>query len=483
MPNIRSRYKVVRAGRQLLLISLLILFAISLYGSRQRSTLELIRERGYIRVITLPGPTTYYENARGGTGFEYLLARRFARYLGVELKVTLMDNLNSVLIALGGPNGDFAAGGLTASPGRKKLMHFSEPYSFVTQQLLYRSGSRRPKAFDEIKSDARLLVIKNSAHSERLQELKKQFPDLKWEEYTAADMLELMELVHNNQADYAIVDSLAYKINRGIYPKARTAFQISDPQPVAWAFPGYGDGSLIAAANKFLQQQKSSGQMERLKQRFFGHADAFSVAGSQLFIRRVETRLPKYEEMFREVAEIFSIDWHLLAAIAYQESHWNALATSPTGVRGLMMLTLDTMKEMSIKNRLDPEQSLYAGTQYFLKTRARIPSDIAEPDRTWMALAAYNIGMGHLEDARVLTERHGKDPHLWKDVIEYLPLLEQKKYYKTVKHGFARGREPVSYVQNVRHYRDILQWRSLEQQRQSDREDRAEELDWKIDSL
>lgn len=482
MFGLQARYRLKRFGRQMLMAPPVVLLAFNLHSSHQRSTVELIRERGYLQVITLPGPITYYENAKGKTGFEYLLARRFADYLGVELKVTLMDNLNGVMIALGGPNGDFAAGSLTASPGRKKLMRFSQPYGSATQQLLYRLGSGRPKGLDELKSNGRLLVIRNSAHSERLQELKVEFPNLQWEEYTAADMLELMELVHNNAADYAVVDSIAYKVNRGIYPRARTALQISKPQPVAWAFPRYGDDSLIAAANAFLQEQKSSGKLDRLKRRFFGHSDAFSVAGSQLFIRRIETRLPRYEELFREVAEMFAIDWHLLAAIAYQESHWNARATSPTGVRGLMMLTQTTMREMRIKNRLDPEQSLYAGAQYFLKTKARIPADIAEPDRTWMALAAYNVGMGHLEDARVLTERHGKNPHLWEDVMEYLPLLEQKKYYKTVKYGFARGREPISYVQNIRHYRDILQWRSLEQLRRQRQEYSPETFDWEAGS-
>ena len=278
-------------------------------------------------------------------------------------------------------------------------------------------------------------------------------------------MLGLMEQVHNGDAEYAVVDSLAHQVNQSIYPNARIAFQITPEQPVAWAFPGGTDSTLLDRANIYLTQASENGELDALKRRFFGHVDEFNIAGSQLFTKRIEKRLPKYEEMFRETADIFNIDWLLLAAIAYQESHWNAKAKSPTGVRGLMMLTRPTAKEMGITNRLDAEQSLIAGAQYFLKTKKRLSKQILEPDRTWMALASYNVGFGHLEDARVLTERAGKNPNLWKDVKEHLPLLEQKKYYSTVKRGFARGREPVSYVQNIRHYQDILQWHHLEIER------------------
>lgn len=475
-----ARYRLRRFFRLVLLLPPLLLLAALLVSSHQLSTLEQIKKNGTLRVITIAGPVTYYEDAKGPTGFEYLLAKGFADSLGVELEVTLMDNLNGVLIALGGPNGDMAAAGLTITPKREERARFSTPYNSATEQLIYRLGSKRPKTLDDLDPDGLMLVIADSAHSDRMHKLKAQHPDLKWEEYKSADMLELMELIHNDMARYAIVDSTAYVINRGLYPKARVAFSISDPQPLAWAFPNHGDRSLLDAANRYLQQEQDNGNLAQLEEQFFGHADTFSVAGSQLFIRRTESRLPTYEAMFRQVAEDVGMDWHLLAAIAYQESHWNPKAKSPTGVRGLMMLTRATAKEMGIKNRLDPTQSLNAGARYFLKSKARIPERITEPDRTWMALASYNVGYGHLEDARVLTERGGKNPDLWEDVKQFLPLLEQKKYYSTLRYGFARGREPVSYVQNIRHYRDILHWRTMEMEREEQRQQELDPLIWEV---
>jgi membrane-bound lytic murein transglycosylase F len=152
------------------------------------------------------------------------------------------------------------------------------------------------------------------------------------------------------------------------------------------------------------------------------------------------------------------IDWRLLSAIGYQESQWNALATSPTGVRGLMMLTEDTARALGIGDRLNPQASIMGGAKYFVMMRNQVPSRIREPDRTWFALAAYNVGFGHLEDARILTQMHGKNADRWDDVRNYLPLLTQEKWYTRVKHGYARGWEPTRFVENIRSYYDMLQW-------------------------
>jgi membrane-bound lytic murein transglycosylase F len=160
--------------------------------------------------------------------------------------------------------------------------------------------------------------------------------------------------------------------------------------------------------------------------------------------------------MFRKYAKKYDLDWRMLVAIGYQESLLNPDAVSPTGVRGLMMLTRKTAKEMGIKNRLDPENSIKGGAKYFDITRKSIPDEVKEPDRTWFALAAYNVGFYHLEDARIITEKRGLDPNKWLDVKTSLPLLAQRKWYKDTKYGYARGWEPVRYVENIRSYYDIL---------------------------
>ncbi|MBV1931667.1 MAG: membrane-bound lytic murein transglycosylase MltF, partial [Porticoccaceae bacterium] len=296
-------------------------------------------------------------------------------------------------------------------------------------------------------------------------QLKEKHPQLEWQALRDTEMLDLMQQVHDGELDYALVDSTAFAIDRSLYPKARAAFELTEEEPVAWVFPGHGDTSLIKAANRFLRDFEASGELQALKTQFYDHVDEFSVGGSQLFMSRINLRLSDYQPLFKTVATEFQLDWPLLAAMAYQESHWDPQATSPTGVRGLMMLTQSTAAELNVTDRLDPEQSIRGGAQYLVNILKRMPADIEEPDRTWLALAAYNVGMGHLEDARVLTDRAKKNPDLWRDIRQYLPLLRQKKYYQTVKHGFARGREPVQYVQNIRHFKSILQWHDIQQRR------------------
>jgi membrane-bound lytic murein transglycosylase F len=152
------------------------------------------------------------------------------------------------------------------------------------------------------------------------------------------------------------------------------------------------------------------------------------------------------------------IDWRLLAAIGYQESHWRSHAVSPTGVRGIMMLTQATAKYVDIENRMDPESSINGGARFYARQTERLPDTVSEPDRTWMALAAYNVGYNHLKDARQIVEWQGGDPDTWVDMSKALPLLARQKWYSRVQYGYARGWEPVLYVNNIRRYYNIMRW-------------------------
>lgn len=452
--------------RRIAVGGILITVTLTTGSSRTRTILEQVVEEQTLRLITFVGPSTYFENAKGPNGFEYFLAKAFADSLGAKLEVTLIDDLNALFNALGGPRGHLAGAGLTVTPKREQFLHFSDAYSTVRQTVVYRLGQARPKSIEDL-VDGDLIVVANSSHEERLIELQQDYPGLTWQALRNTEMLDLMQQVHDGEADYALVDSTAFAINRNLYPKARAAFELSEEEPVAWAFPNHGDMSLIKSANRFLHDFEASGKLEALKKQYYGNTNEFSVGGSQLFMSRINQRLGNYQALFERVAQEYQLDWYLLAAMAYQESHWDPQATSPTGVRGLMMLTQDTAAELKVTDLLDPEQSIRGGAQYLVNILRRMPDDIEEPDRTWLALAAYNVGMGHLEDARVLTERAAQDPHLWRDIRQHLPLLGQKKYYQTVKHGFARGHEPVQYVHNIRHFKSILQWHELQQARRN----------------
>jgi membrane-bound lytic murein transglycosylase F len=271
-------------------------------------------------------------------------------------------------------------------------------------------------------------------------------------------MEDLLLSIAQGEVDATLVDSSIFEINRTFYPRLNTAFSLDESQPHAWAFKLSDDDSMVQKAHQFMALARDNGTLASIQQRFRHQAHQLDQIGMHQFLKQVRARLPALIPMFQEVAQLHDIDWRLLAAIGYQESHWDPDAASPTGVRGLMMLTRNTAKQLGLQDRTDPEQSIEGGARYFLRMWKRMPDRIQEPDRTWMALAAYNMGWGHLEDARVLTQRQGGDPDLWKDVSQRLPLLTQERYYSKAKYGYARGMEAQRYVRNIRNYFDILVW-------------------------
>jgi membrane-bound lytic murein transglycosylase F len=424
-------------------------------------SLRRIEERGAITVVSRNGPTTYYLEKGEPAGFEFALAQEFATELGVELKLRAEHNIEDVLMAIRRGQADLAAAGLTVTPDRLQEFSFSQAYQDIQPHFVYLSGSRKPRELADLVG-AELVVAEGSNHVDTLLFLRELEPALQWTEIATAEAADLMDMVSSGEADYALLDSNDFSVNLSFYPKLRIGFSLDRNDKLAWLFPAGEDSQrLRARADAFFERVQVDGTLAQLREDHFGYAWGANPVGTQTFNRNVLRKLPRYENLIRQVAQEYQLDWHLLAAMAYQESHWNPRARSPTGVRGMMMLTNSTAREMGVENRLDPQQSLQGGARYFKKLKRRLPADILEPDRTWFALAAYNIGRGHLEDARVITERHGGDPHVWADLKEHLPLLQKSKFYRDTRHGYARGSEPVTYVKNIRHYYGILAWRDI----------------------
>lgn len=452
-----------RFGRQrrfeLLLFVLLLIATLLVFGLRPGTHLERVKDAGVLTVITRNSPTTYYIGPEGPTGPEYDLAKAFADELGVELEIITPESFADIMPAIENGDADFAAAGLTVTDSRAERVRFAPAYQTITQQLVYRSGRgrERPDSFEALEG-AIIDVVAGSSHVEQLERLKPEYPELSWKPHRSADSEELLYLVWEGLMDFTIADSNEVTLNQRFYPELTVAFDVTDPEELAWAFPPGKDDSLYREAVKFFEAIKADGRLDQILERHYGHAERLDYVGTRIYLRHIAKRLPDYRDLFKEAAEAYDLDWRLLAAIGYQESHWNPKARSPTGVRGLMMLTQRTARQMDVQNRLDPRQSIMGGARYFMHVKDKIPDRIQEPDRTWLALAAYNVGFGHLEDARKITEYQGGDPDKWIDVMERLPLLSQKAYYKYTRYGYARGREPVKYVQNIRSYYDILVW-------------------------
>ncbi|PIE41104.1 MAG: membrane-bound lytic murein transglycosylase MltF [Gammaproteobacteria bacterium] len=435
----------------------------------EQPLLERIKQSGELVVATQTGPTTYYTELDKETGLEYELAKKFAEHLNVDLKLVTFNDLGSLLTAVEKGEVHLAAAGLSVTRDRSQHFRFTPPYQQVSHSLVYRRGTGKPRSLEDLNPNE-LVVIANSSHAENLKRLKsanQQLATLEWQEQANTSMLDLLNQVHNpgNNVKYAVVDSNVFQLHRDIFPELRIAFDVKESEPLAWALNQQEDASLYTAAELFFNQINDDGTLEELRERFYGHR-YFDYVGARTFIRHMDRRLPKYEDGFKQSAQELNMDWRLLAAISYQESLWNPNAISPTGVTGLMMLTLRTAREMGVSNRRNAKQSIQGGARYFKKLYDRLPGQIHEPHRSWFALAAYNTGYGHVMDARRLAVMDNADPNDWFEIKKRLPLLKKRQYYSKVPHGYARGGiQSVHYVKNVRRYYESLVW-ATERERQ-----------------
>jgi len=379
----------------------------------------------------------------------------FGKELGVPVKFIVAKQFDQILPDLAQHKAHLAAAGLSVTAEREKRVRFAPTYQTVQQQVIFNTDMEMPNSFQDL-IGKRIEVVAGSSYAESLRQAKIKFKDLKWHEIKISESEELLNRLAAGSLDAVIVDSNIYEIAQNFHPNLRVAFDVNKPQSLAWAFPRDVDPRFYARAVAFFKRIEQDGTLKQLIERYYGHVNRLEEADIAGILENMRHLLPKYRRLFHEAQELTGIDWRLLAALGYQESHWNALATSPTNVRGLMMLTEETADSLGVSNRLDARESILAGAEYLVMMKEMVPDRLTEPDRTWLALAAYNQGYGHLEDARILAQRHGLNPDAWSDVKQTLPLLAKSEYFNTVKHGFARGGEPVIFVENIRTYYDIL---------------------------
>ncbi|MFJ5358348.1 membrane-bound lytic murein transglycosylase MltF [Pectobacterium sp. CHL-2024] len=431
------------------------------WRSSQDVQLRQILSRGELRISTVNSPLTYAMSNGSPTGLDYELAKRFADYLGVKLVVSSRKNLDELFDDLDGDDADLLAAGLIYNHERLERFRAGPTYYSISQQMVYRLGSPRPKTLDKLQG--RLVVTSGSAHAATLRDLKAaKYPQLSWESASDQSTQELLKQVADGKLDYTLGDSVTIGLMQRIHPQLAVAFDLSDEEPVTWYMRRSHDDSLSAALLDFFSQIVEDGTLARLEEKYLGHVGEFDYVDTTTFLSAIDETLPDLRPLFEKYAT--DIDWKLLAAISYQESHWNPLATSPTGVRGLMMLTRNTAESLNVTDRVDPEQSIRGGAQYMSHMMQKMPDTIPEDEKIWFALASYNMGYAHLLDARKLTEKQKGNPDSWVDVKMRLPMLSQKRYYTQTTYGYARGHEAYNYVENIRRYMVSLEGYLIEKE-------------------
>lgn len=420
-----------------------------------------------LSVVVRPGPTTWFTGPNGhATGFDHDLLTRFARERGLALKVTFADDAASLMDSVANGDAQLGAGGLFGREAPKvragvadvspqaPTVSWTDGYDAAAPVLIYNVDGYRPKRWGDLK-DATIAYPAHTGMDALLAEARAAHPGIRFEPVDVVSSDALIAQVSEGTLDYAIVPSSDASAARNIHLDFDVAFPAGPRHDFAWAVAP-GAQALREALDAFIERLRKDGTLARIADRYKAATDQVERVDAGVFQERIRQMLPQWRKTFVEAQAKSGIEWRLLAAVAYQESQWDPLATSETGVRGLMQLTTDTARSLGVADRLDPRTSAIAAARYIADLKARLPARIAEPDRTWLALAAFNIGIGHLEDARILAQRNKLNPDLWSDVRKMLPLLADPRYYAAARNGYARGGMPVAFVGRVRGYYDIL---------------------------
>jgi len=413
-----------------------------------------LSEGGKLVVLTINGPATWFEDAQGQpSGFEHDLVALFAKDLGVPVEYAFVASPERAEKALAEGRGHLAAALLPRHFDLPGGLAWGPSYRTAQHQLVWRATDPKPRSLADL-AGRRVGVIGDTVADQLLSTAKAAAAIERLASDTAPE--ELLERLAEGRLDAALIDSARFTVARKHFPQLDVAFDVGKPVDYAWRVGAIDQKPLLDRMKVFFARIAADGTLRRLSDRHFAHAARISAIDAGTFLERINTILPKLKVHFLEAERVSGFDWRLIAAIGYQESHWDPRATSPTGVRGLMMLTEETADRLMVADRLDERESILGGARYLGLLADSLPPRIREPDRTWLALAAYNLGVGHLEDARILAQRKGLSPDTWQDVKLALPGLADPAVYVGLKHGFARGHEAMQFVDNVRNYQDIL---------------------------
>ena len=420
-------------------------------------------------VIVRPAPAAWFIGPQDAPqGFEHDLIARFARENKLDLVAVTAQSATDLIrqVARGdarvGMGGLYRPDGGTSSPRRESPARpdpdrdvlWTTGITSIEPVLVYNTDGFQPKSWRDL-DGAEVAYLPDTGIERGFASIRSEHPGIRWKPVDAGSADALIAQVDDATIDYAIVTSADVALARNVHLGFDVAFSAGAKRELAWAVPA-GQAQLRDALDAFIGRAKRDGTLAALLDRYFAPVRTLARPDAGALHDKMQSTLPPLRRHFQQAQDETGIDWRLLAAVAYQESQWDPGATSETGARGIMQMTGDTAKTLGLDDRLDPAASILAAAHYLRDLRDKLPPRITEPDRTFMMLAAFNIGLGHLEDARVLAQKMKGSPDLWSDVRRALPLLADPEYYSEAKLGYARGGMPVAFVQRVRAYYDIL---------------------------
>ena len=446
------RYKLIR----IITYALFYFVLINTNGcSKESSKLKQIKSNGILRIALVADPPHYFPSKVKERGYDFELVSHYATSIDVELEIIKTNTSDEIIFLLNQGKVDIGILGSSPEFDQKNIKNVVTYNNSKWYVIGNRANRQLPKSIDSIEPNT-MIVANGSNASFILHSIKEDYPSLLWDELKNTNVRSILERINENHSKISIISEDIYAYYQYLFPETKKIFVLPIKYPSRWLVKNNNNLSFLYSINSFFNKYKQNGKLEKIGKTYYEHLSAFDYVDIRYYLKRIDKKLPKYKKYFVEAAKNSALDARIIAAVSYQESHWNRKARSPTGVRGMMMLTLDTAKRVGVKNRLNAKQSIFGGAKYLKILYESFSNTIEEPDRLWFTLAAYNIGLGHVEDARTITKSQGDNPNSWIDVEKHIPKLSQKKWYKKTKYGFARGHESIEFVKRVRRYYDIL---------------------------
>jgi membrane-bound lytic murein transglycosylase F len=430
--------------------------------------LDKIKKRGYLTAIVENSSTGYFIYKGQPMGYEYDLLNLLAKYLNVRLDIKLTTNINEAFRMLNNGEGDIIAYSLTITKKRKSIVSFTKSH-FNTRQMLVQ---RKPIGWQKLTKDEldkalirnqvelagkQIYVRKHSSYIQRLNNLSQEIGGdiIIIEEPDSVETEALIKRVANGEIDFTIADETVAYVNASYYTDIDVKTPISFPQQIAWAVRK-NSNNLLKETNSWLKSIKKKPTFNVIYNKYFRSTRASSRRANSDFSSFAGESISQYDELIKKSAEVLDWDWRLLAAQMYRESRFDPNAKSWAGAIGLMQLIPETGKAYGARNLYNPNQNVNAAAKFLLYLNELWAKTIEDKnERIKFVLASYNVGLGHVQDARDLAVKYGSDPKIWDGNVEkYLKLKSKKEYFtdSVVKWGYCRGDEPVNYVREILNY-------------------------------
>ena len=416
-------------------------------------TLEEIVKSGYIRVLTRNNDTSFFIYRGHRMGFDYEIGKKLAQSLGIRVDMIITQTWADMAPALLKGEGDVIAAEVTITDERKKQVLFAEPWGHTREVIVWKDGTTPLKAAEDL-AGKNVHVRKTSTYTGSLLALNEKLkakgsPEVNiiavpedWETDT------VLESVSKGEIAYTIADDLLANIHTFYWDNLVVGPPITEDRELAWAVRP-GDVKLKKAIDAVFRDLRRKPDFNVLKKKYFEAERSLAKERKDKFYASETGTLSQYDPMVRKYAELHAFDWRLVAAQIYQESHFDPSRKSWVGALGLFQIMPATARGLGIKDPTDPEQSIKGGLKYMQQLSDHY-KDVSDPiERYRFALAAYNTGFGHVDDARHLARGDKKDVSVWRNVAPYLLKLSDRKYAHKARFGFCRGSEPVDYVRHI----------------------------------